>query len=164
MAQAAVAAVPDDDAPVIPLIESNPDEETRAFQVAYQRDGKRVVDDFAARVQAPFSIFRRLDDLERASAGKIPSRINEAVRRLFVVALPHDSASRLLALVEGDEDQVGAITAEAIGGVVDFIRSIHYKSPTPPGSSTGTRRAGRGSQVGSSGSGSTSSRSPRKKH
>lgn len=159
MSEATLAAVPDD----VPLIESDPDGETRPFKVAYRRDGERIVEEFRAREHAPYSIFRRIADLERASAAKIPGPINEAVRRLFLVALPDESAKRLLALVEGDEEQVGAITASAIGDVVDFIRAIHYKSPTAPGSSTGTSRVGRGSRGGSSASTSTSKRSRPKK-
>ena len=158
-----LAAVPDD-APAVPLIESDPDEVTVPFQVAYRKGGERIVEDFAARQFPSFSIFRRLDDLERASASKLAGPINAAIRRLFLVALTEDSSARLLRLVEGDEEDVGVITSTAIGGVVDLIRDLHFaKSPTQPGSSNGGSRAGSGSRAGRSAKGSTSKRSQSKK-
>lgn len=166
MAGADLAAV-EDVVPIedeVPIIESEPDEETKPFKVAYQRGGKRVVEDFSARIYAPFAIFRRIEDLERASKGGIPDEINLAVTRLFTVALTDESSTRLLRLIQGDADEVGVITGGAIGGVVDLIRSIHYKtSPTRPGSSTGGSRAGRGSPAARSVKKSTSKPSPRKK-
>jgi len=162
-AELAEVPLPEDS---IPLIDSDPDEGEQAspFQIAYRRAGDRVVETFQARVDPPFAIFRRLEDLQRASKSGVLADINPAMRRLLILALTEESSTRLLRLIEGDEDEVGVITSGAIGGVVDFIKRLHYKtSPTRPGSSNGGKRAGAGSRAASSGSTSTSKRSPRKK-
>lgn len=157
-----IAAVPDPDDP-IPVIESEPDEETKPFRVAYRRGGERVEEQFDARVHPPFAIFQRLHDLEVASAAAIPGPINSTARRLFLIALTDESSTRLLRLIEGDEDEVGVITSKAIGGVVDFIRELHYASPTRRGSSSGRKRAARTSSGAPSARKSTSARSRQKK-
>lgn len=147
--------------PLVPVIESEPDSELFPFDLAYRKNGRRVVERLHGREDPPFAIFQVLGELEAASKRGLPEQINEAARRVILVGMPETDAKRLLELIEGSEEQVGIVTPAAIGGVVDQIRLHAYgrAAPTQPGSSNGRRGTGRTSSAGKSAKKSASKRS-----
>lgn len=143
-----VAAVPD---PVV-RINSNPDSGgLKPFELAYLGpDGNEIVETLRIRLKPPFAVYRRWEDLRTATESKLPSVANAAAIRFFRVGMPVDDANRLIALIEGDEDDVGSVTGDAIGDVIELIRANAYDTPNPPvprspGSSNGPGSTGRSS-------------------
>lgn len=163
----AVAAVPD---PPVLRINSNPDTGgLRPFELAYLGpDGKERVETFHIRLKPPFAIYRRWEELRAATDRKIPAVANEAAIRFFRVGMPVDDANRLVALIEGDEGDVGSVTGDAIGDIVELLRSNAYDAPPKPvpqspGSSSGPKSTGRSSSAKKSSRASKSTASRRTK-
>lgn len=168
MTQAAEEPDVADVTPIIPIVEVELDGQTFPFKLAYRKDGKRIVEDFEARAHPPFAVYRRFAefDAEATRTPLLPERVDAALRRLMRISLTDESAARFLRLVEGDEDEVGIVNAEAIGGVIDIIRGRYFNIkavPTPPSSSSGRSGAGAGSKAKRSATKSTSKRSPSRK-
>lgn len=161
-----ITAVPD---PPVVRINSDPDAGgLKPFELAYiGPGGDEVVETLNLRLKPPFAIYRRWVELDTATSSKIPARMEEAARRFFRVGMPVADANRLIELIEGDADQVGSLTIDAIGDVIEMIRAIAYDPvppvPQSPGSSTGQRSTGRSSSAKKSSRASKSTASRRTK-